>query len=167
MKATKEGNSIRSKSANLAPNNSQYDRKNSISDGWYKDATEYANTNSVNEIFNQYGTRRTYGGKYVNRDEPPEDIQYKQADLIRNRMLQVKAAAGRERLKAANKVPTKSGGKLFEDFMKEAYKSRTTKSAIVDLQNIYNAASVLPYEKWLILVADEFRNSRYKKGQLP
>jgi len=55
-------------------------------------------------------------------------------------------------------------GKLFKDFCKEAYKSVSTDSAIVDLRNIYNAASVLPYEKWLIVVAGEYGNSRYKKA---
>jgi len=164
MKPTKERKSVKSKPNNLVANNPTYDRKYSISGGWDKDAIEYANANTLYDIFSKYGTRRTYSGKYVSRDEPPEDIQYKQADMIRKQMQRKQAAAGRERLKAANKVPSKSGGKLFEDFCKEAYKSRATKSAIVDLKNIYNAASVLPYEKWLIVVADEFRNSRYKKA---
>lgn len=164
MKATKERKSVKSKPSNLVANNPAHDKENSISGGWDKDAIEYANANTLYDIFSKYGTRKTYSGKYVSRDEPPEDIQYKQADMIRKQMQQKKAAAGRERLKAANKVPNKSGGKLFENFCKEAYKSRASVTAINDLKNIYNAASVLPYEKWLIVVADNYGNSRYKKA---
>lgn len=66
------------------------------------------------------GYRTTAIGKQrVHRDEPPQDIQFAQADLIRKREQEREARARLERLKAANKVPTKRGVKLFDEFMKD------------------------------------------------
>lgn len=163
MRQAKERNSKVSKS-NLVANNPAYDKKYNLDNGMDKDAIAYAKANTLYDIFSKYGTRKTAGGRIVSRDEPPEEIQYKQADMIRKHLQQRRAAASRERLKAANKVPTKAGGKLFEDFCREAYRTTATKSALIDLKNIYNAAFHLPYDKWIIFVADEYKNSRYKKA---
>lgn len=165
MKETKVKNSVRKSIKHYVPNNPAYDRAYNLDNGMDKDAIAYAKANTLYDIFSKYGTRRTATGRIVSRDEPPEEIQYKQADLIRKHLQQRRAAASRERLKAANKVPTKAGGgKLFEDFCREAYRTTATKSAIIDLKNIYNAAFHLPYDKWIIFVADEYKNSRYKKS---
>jgi len=164
MKTTKAENSFKSKIKHLVPNNPAYDKKYNLDNGMDKDAVAYTRANTLYDIFSKYGYRKTATGRFVKRDEPPEEIQYKQSDMIRKQLQQKKAAASRERLKQANKVPTKAGGKLFEDFCREAYRSTATKSAIVDLKNIYNAAFHLPYDKWIIFVADEYKNSRYKKA---
>jgi len=121
MKTQKAKNSIKAKPKNLVANNPAYDQEYSIRNGMDQDAYAYAKSNTLYDIFSKYGQRQTSGGRYVPRDEPPEDIQYKQAELIRKNIQQRKAAAGRERLKAANKVPTKSGGRLFEEFCKEDF----------------------------------------------
>lgn len=68
-------------------------------------------------------------------------------------------ASARERLKRKGAVPTKSGKRLFEDFCKEAYKNRTQQTNIddSDLRNIYNAATQLDYQRWLIWIMDEYK----------
>lgn len=69
-------------------------------------------------------------------------------------------ASARERLKRKGAVPTKSGKKLFEDFvrdMREATgntKQQNTDDA--DLRNIYNAATQLDYRRWLTWITDEY-----------
>ena len=94
--------------------------------------------NALYEIF-----RTTASGRKVRFDEPPEHIQFKQA--------------GREKLKASNKVPTRAGKKLFEDFMKDcgrdATKTSSTKSRET-MKNIYNAAQHIDFDKWLIFVSE-------------
>ena len=72
---------------------------------------------------------------------------------------QTQQSAARERLKRKGAVPTKSGKRLFEDFCKEAYKNRTQQTNIddSDLRNIYNAATQLDYQRWLIWIMDEYK----------
>jgi hypothetical protein len=161
MKATKARKLIKTGVKHFVPNNPSFDREYNIDNGMDKDAVAYAKKHTLYDV---YGYRRTASGNYVNRDEPPEKIQFKQADAIRKNLQAKKAAAGREKLKAGNKVPIKAGAKLFEDFCREAYKNNRRNSSIVDLENIYNAALHLPYDKWLIVVGDEFKNNRYKKA---
>jgi hypothetical protein len=109
--------------------------------------------NALYEIF-----RTTASGKTVRFDEPPEHIQFKQADrILRNSQNRSDAEAGREKLKAGNKVPTRAGKKLFEDFMKdcgrEVSKSSLTKSRET-MKNIYNASQHLEFDKWLLFVSE-------------
>jgi hypothetical protein len=76
-------------------------------------------------------------------------------------------ALARDRLKRKGAVPTKSGKKLFEDFMKDMREATGNKKKQIiddaDMRNIYNSAKNLPYEKWLWFVSDEY-GSRIKKG---
>lgn len=69
-------------------------------------------------------------------------------------------ASARERLKRKGAVPTKSGKKLFEDFMMDMREATgTTKNQNIDdadLRNIYNAATQLDYRRWLIWITDEY-----------
>jgi hypothetical protein len=69
-------------------------------------------------------------------------------------------ASARERLKRKGAVPTKSGKKLFEDFMREARKAtgdtKQTNIDDADMKNIYNAARSLDYDKWIWFVNDEY-----------
>jgi hypothetical protein len=109
--------------------------------------------NALCEIF-----RTTASGRKVRFDEPPEHIQFKQADrILRNTQKRSEAEAGREKLKAGNKVPTRAGKKLFEDFMKdcgrEATKTSSTKSRET-MRNIYNAAQHIDFDKWLMFVSE-------------
>ena len=109
--------------------------------------------NALYEIF-----RTTASGRKVRFDEPPEHIQFKQADrILRNTQKRSEAEAGREKLKASNKVPTRAGKKLFEDFMRdcgrEATKTSSTKSRET-MRNIYNAAQHIDFDKWLMFVSE-------------
>ena len=69
-------------------------------------------------------------------------------------------ASARERLKKKGKVPTKSGKKLFEDFMRDMREATgNTKQQNIDdadMKNIYNAARSLDYNKWIWFVNDEY-----------
>jgi predicted RNA polymerase sigma factor len=109
--------------------------------------------NALYEIFRTTASRRK-----VRFDEPPEHIQFKQADrILRNTQKRSEAEAGREKLKASNKVPTRAGKKLFEDFMKDcgrvANKTSSTKSRET-MKNIYNASQHLEFDKWLLFVSE-------------
>ena len=59
---------------------------------------------------------------------------------------------------ASGKVPTrvKTGGKLFEEFCREAYKDRKRYIDDVDMRNIYNSARSLEYEKWVWFLNNEY-----------
>lgn len=114
-----------------------------------RDCREYA----LYEIF-----RTTASGRKIRFDEPPEHIQFKQADrILSNTQKRSEAEAGREKLKASNKVPTRAGKKLFEDFMRdcgrEATKTSSTKSRET-MRNIYNAAQHIDFSKWLMFVSE-------------
>ena len=69
-------------------------------------------------------------------------------------------SAARERLKRKGAIPTKSGKKLFEDFMRDIREATgSTKQQNIDdadLRNIYNAATQLDYRRWLIWITDEY-----------
>jgi len=69
-------------------------------------------------------------------------------------------ASARERLKRKGAVPTKSGKKLFEEFMRDMVEATGNKKKQIiddaDMRNIYNSAQHLPYEKWLWFVSDEY-----------
>ena len=70
-----------------------------------------------------------------------------------------KSAASRERLKTANKVPTRvaTGKKLFDEFMNEVYeKTGKQKSARneEDLKQVYLAARALNFDKFHIFLTD-------------
>ena len=114
----------------------------------------------------RYGYR-TVAGHWKNRDEPDDEMQLKQADAINKMMQKRKAASGRERLKTKGAVPIRaaSGKKLFEDFVKTArqhqkHEQQKKNFDDADMQNIYNAANSLSYEKWIWFVNDEY-SSRF------
>jgi len=66
-------------------------------------------------------------------------------------------ALARDRLKKKGAVPTKSGKKLFEEFCREAYKNKKENIDDADLRNIYNAATQLEYDDWLLWIIDEYQ----------
>jgi len=108
----------------------------------------------------QYGYRKTASGKWRERDEPSEREQFRQSDAIQKRQQQRKAADSRERLKATNKVPTKAGKRLFEDFMEEV-NSRTGKKTKDEIRmdenakQVYLAARALDdFDSWGMFVTD-------------
>jgi len=156
-------------------NNPRYDREYGLDSGWDADAIKKEKedilyggdetqrnriTKRLKEIYaGRYGYRKTASGKWRENDEPNEKEQFRQADAINKMMQQRKSAASRERLKKADKVPTRvaTGKKLFDEFMREAYeKTGKQRSAgnQEDLKQVYLAARALEFDKFLIFLAD-------------
>ena len=135
-----------SKILHLVPNNPDYDRQT-------KDPTEVASDRKAkkNTLYDAY---RTAAGHWKRSDEPDEAEQFRQSDRIQQILRAQRQKASRERLKTKNAVPTKKGKKLFDEFMKEAHSHRPLKGKSIintrdlnDLQNAYNAASALDFDK--------------------
>jgi hypothetical protein len=156
-------------------NNPRYDREYGLDSGWDADAIKKEKedvlyggdetqrnriTKGLKEIYaGRYGYRQTASGKYVERDYPDADTELKQADTINKMMQKRKAAASRNRLKTANKVPTRvaTGKKLFDEFMIEVYEKTGKQRSIrneEDLKQVYLAARALDFDKFLIFLAD-------------
>ena len=122
----------------------------------------------VVEAFRRYSNSNKTLQKVVSKHEPgePKRTEYLKVDKDKfNKDMEFwkkrnQQSAARERLKRKGAVPTKSGKKLFEDFvrdMKEA--TGNTKQQNIDdadLRNIYNAATQLDYDKWLWWIMDEY-----------
>lgn len=117
-------------------------------------------TKRLQEIYaGRYGYRQTASGKYVERDYPDAVTELKQADAINKVMQKKKAAVSRNRLKTANKVPTRvaTGKKLFDEFMSEVYEKTGKQRSIrneEDLKQVYLAARALDFDKFLIFLTD-------------
>ena len=140
----------------LVPNNPGYDRAT-------KDPEEVAAERRAIKKTLYDSSYRTATGHWKRRDEPDEAEQLKQSDRIRKHLLAKQQQASRERLKSKGVVPTKQGKKLFDEFMKDANVQRPQQQStrlgirtrdLDEFRNLYNAASVLEFEKWIIFVRD-------------
>ena len=63
----------------------------------------------------------------------------------------------RSLVRDSNHQIAKSGRKLFEDFMRDAGKEPMrfrSKKKLDDMQNIYNAAQHLDFDKWVVFLND-------------
>jgi hypothetical protein len=108
---------------------------------------------------------QTHKGHWKRSDEPDEAEQLRQSDRIQQMLKrQHQQKASRDRLKQKpDGVPVRPDGKkLFDEFMREAYSHRPYPKAhkrrskdLEVLRNLYNAASALEFEKWLIFVAQQ------------
>lgn len=162
----------RIKPDNLVANNPEHDR-NSISpaekrqETLSKKDTLYDALNPLQrkilEIYGgRYGYRQTaLDGRWRERDEPNDDTQLKQAEYIRKQLQARQAKQSRDRLRRANKVPTrKDGRKVFEEFCREAGAerkiSRKLNIKVADLENIYYSAQAIEYDIWIDFVMDEY-----------
>jgi Fe-S cluster biosynthesis and repair protein YggX len=142
----------------LVPNNPQADQQ--ITSGSYWDQEVIAREKKRTLYDSAY---RTAQGHWKRRDEPDEAEQLRQSDRIRKHLLAKQQQASRDRLKKKGVVPTKQGKKLFDEFIKEANTHRPPKGKSIintrdlnDLQNAYNAASALEFDKWVIFMNDLF-----------
>lgn len=115
----------------------------------------------LQEIYGKYtGIRRTIDGRRIRFDEPAtDDAQLRQSDAIRAAVQKKRAAASRTRLKAADKVPTRNGKKLFEHFINDirpysSQKKSRNELPLVDLRNIYNASRELSFNQWILYLQD-------------
>ena len=141
----------------LVPNNPQADKQLTGGTNWDAKAEADAKRNTLYD-----SSYRTVAGHWKQRDEPDEAEQYRQSDRIQQMLQARRQQASRDRLKSKGAVPIKQGKKLFDAFVIEARSHHPpnttptlTKRDIKTLRNLYNAATSLEFDKWLILVADE------------
>ena len=142
----------------LVPNNPQADQQ--LSSG--NDCDQKVNAREKKRTQHDI-SYRTATGHWKRRDEPDEAEQLRQSERIRKHLLAKQQQASRDRLNSKGAVPTKQGKKLFDEFIKEANahrpsrgKTRINTRDLNDLQNAYNAASVLEFDKWVIFMNDLF-----------
>lgn len=148
--------SSKSKIKHLVPNNPEYDRAT-------KDPEEIAAERRAIKNTLYDSSYKTAAGHWKRRDEPGEPRKTEYLKIAPDALRKQKQWDARQRLKKKDAVPTKQGKKLFDEFMREANTARSKSSSnrsktgiqdLDDLQNIYNAASSLTFQQWLILVAD-------------
>ena len=142
----------------LVPNNPQADQQ--LSSG--NDCDQKVNAREKNRTQHDI-SYRTATGHWKRRDEPDEAEQLRQSERIRKHLLAKQQQASRDRLNSKGAVPTKQGKKLFDEFIKEANahrpsrgKTRINTRDLNDLQNAFNAASALEFDKWVIFMNDLF-----------
>ena len=106
---------------------------------------------------------KTAAGHWKRRDEPGEPRKTEYLKIAPDALRKQKQWDARQRLKKKDAVPTRQGKKLFDEFMKEANahlpqslpkRLGIRNTDLDELENLYNAASVLESEKWTILVCD-------------
>ena len=160
MRQAKERNSKVSKS-NLVANNPAYDRKYNLDNGMDKDAIAYAKNNTLYDArvsLNRIASKREPGEPLRTQHLKVDKDKFKKDMETWKRINQ--QASARERLKRKGAVPTKSGKKLFEDFMRDMREATgSTKQQNIDdtdMRNIFNSAQHLSYEKWIWFVNDEY-----------
>lgn len=117
----------------------------------------------LQEIYaGRYGYRKTASGIWRDIDEPDEGAQYRQNDAIQKMLYKKKIEQPKARLNAANRIPIKSGKKMFEtktfqEFMLEVKKHSIAKEKSRyddNVVNLYNAANALDLDRWMIFVDD-------------
>ncbi len=142
----------------LVPNNPQADLQLTGGKNWDHKAEVRAKKQTLYD-----SSYRTAAGHWKRRDEPGEPKKTEYLTIDPGALRKQKQWDARQRLKSKGAVPTKQGKKLFDQFMKEANTfrsksiSKKSKTGIKDLdalENLYNAASGLTFQQWLILVAD-------------
>lgn len=148
--------SSKSKIKHLVPNNHEVDRAT-------KDPEEVAAKRRAIKNTLYDSSYKTAAGHWKRRDEPGEPRKTEYLKIAPDALRRQKQWDARQRLKKKDAVPTKQGKKLFDEFIKEANtfrpksiskKSKTDIRNLDTLENLYNAASVLELEKWLIFARD-------------
>jgi hypothetical protein len=159
MKKPISGSAIK----HLVPNNPQADLQLTGGKNWDDKAEARAKKQTLYD-----SSYKTAAGHWKRRDEPGEPRRTEYLKIDPDALRKQKQWDARQRLKKKDAVPTKQGKKLFDQFMKEAntYRSKSiskkSKTGIKDLdalENLYNAASGLTFQQWLILVADLSKDS--------
>ena len=106
---------------------------------------------------------KTAAGHWKQRDEPGEPRKTEYLKISPDALRKQKQWYARQRLKKKDAVPTRQGKKLFDEFMKDANVQRPQQQStrlgirtrdLDEFRNLYNAASVLEFEKWIIFVRD-------------
>ena len=69
----------------------------------------------------------------------------------------IRKKSAQYRLKSKDKVPTKGGKKMFEEFMrilKEQNEARTSKSDLEYMEQVYLSARALNFDKWILFITE-------------
>jgi len=149
-------NSSNSRIKHQVPNNPEYDRAT-------MDPQEVAAERRAIKSTLYDSSYRTAAGHWKRRDEPGEPRRTEYLKIDPDALRKQKQWDARQRLKKKDAVPTRQGKKLFDEFMREARRHHSqTLSTRLDirtrdldeLRNLYNAASVLEFEKWMIFMCD-------------
>ena len=148
--------SSESKIKHLVPNNPEYDRAT-------KDPEEVAAERRAIKNTLYDSSYKTAAGHWKQRDEPGEPRKTEYLKIAPDALRKQKQWDARQRLKKKDAVPTRQGKKLFDEFMKDANVQRPQQQStrlgirtrdLDEFRNLYNAASVLEFEKWIIFVRD-------------
>ena len=148
--------SSESKIKHLVANNPEYDRVT-------MDPEEVAAERRARKNTLYDSSYKTAAGHWKRRDEPGEPRKTEYLKISPDALRKQKQWDARQRLKKKDAVPTRQGKKLFEQFMREANaycpQPPSTRLGIRtrdldEFRNLYNAASVLEFEKWIIFVLD-------------
>jgi hypothetical protein len=142
------------------PNNPAYDRQTI-------DPEEVAAENDAINRTLYDSSYKTARGHWKRSDEPDEAEQLRQSDRIQQILRTQRQKASRERLKQKpGGVPVRPDGKkLFNEYMREAYSRRPPQAVkkkmskdLEVLRNLYNAASVLEFDEWVLFVTNDLGN---------
>ncbi len=150
----------------LVPNNPQADRQLTGGTNWDAKAEADAKRNTLYDAF-----YKTAKGHWKDHDEAGEPKRTEYLKIAPDALQKHQQWVSRQRLKAKAAVPTRAGKKLFDQFMKEANTVRSHKAdtplalSIDDLSNIYNSASALEFDKW-VLYATDLINQAKAKGRI-
>jgi len=91
-------------------------------------------------------------------DEPGEPRRTEYLRIAPSALKKQKEYDARQRLKRNNKVPTKGGKKLFDEFMQEAYAvNGGDKQSKIDhkrMKQVYLSARALEYDKWILFITE-------------
>jgi hypothetical protein len=106
---------------------------------------------------------KTAAGHWKRRDEPGEPRKTEYLKISPDALRKQKQWDARQRLKKKDAVPTRQGKKLFDEFMREARSHHPQPLStrldirtrnLDEFRNLYNAASILEFEKWIVFVGD-------------
>jgi len=113
--------------------------------------------NASRQLSRIYGEQYGVSGRRREFDEPGEPRRTEYLKIAPSALKKKKEWDARQRLKKQNKVPTKAGRKLFEDFMKDADKAsgkKSKKEMDMKAEQIYLSARALEFDKWVMFVSE-------------
>jgi len=113
--------------------------------------------NASRQLSRIYDEQYGVSGRRREFDEPGEPRGTEYLKIAPSALQKQKEWDARQRLKKQNKVPTKAGRRLFEDFMKDVDKAsgkKSKKEMDKKAEQIYLAARALEFDKWVMFVSE-------------
>ena len=100
---------------------------------------------------------KTFSGHFKLRDEPDEDEQLRQSDLIQKSLQRRRTLASRNRLKSQSKVPTRNGKPIFE--RNQVVMDEDISKALMQIRILYNSGKLMTFKQWLHSITDVIDDS--------